>query len=215
MLAALRRGLYFEAVTLTEEDRLRHASYRGNAARAAAEESAPSLESFFSGLEMAAATAPSMPQTLPRVAQLINKTNQFNLTTRRYTEDQVRAMASSPDWWCRWFRLADRFGDHGLIGVILAAEGTRRVARRHVADELSRVGAADGRFMCRLLAVGRAARRSDGRGWRVHPQREERRRQRSLSADGIRGSTRRSSRSTIFSLRDCRFPAASSSVTNR
>ena len=60
---------------------------------------------------------------MPRVAQLINKTNQFNLTTRRYTEDQVAAMASSSDWWCRWFRLADRFGDHGLIGVLLARKG--------------------------------------------------------------------------------------------
>ena len=123
MLAALRRGLYFEAVTLTEEDRLRHAGYRGNAARAAAAETAPSLESFLSGLEMAARHGPVDAETLPRVAQLINKTNQFNLTIRRYTEDQVRAMASSPDWWCRWFRLADRFGDHGLIGVILAEKG--------------------------------------------------------------------------------------------
>jgi FkbH-like protein len=123
MLAALRRGLYFEAVMLTEEDRLRHASYLGNAARAAAEENAPSLESFLSGLEMAARHGAVDVQTLPRVAQLINKTNQFNLTTRRYTEDQVAAMASSPDWWCRWFRLADRFGDHGLIGVILARRG--------------------------------------------------------------------------------------------
>jgi FkbH-like protein len=124
MLAALRRGLYFEAVTLTEEDRKRHAAYAGNAARAAAQQSAASLESFLGGLEMAARHGPVDGQTLPRVAQLINKTNQFNLTTRRYTEDQVAAMASSPDWWCRWFRLADRFGDHGLIGVLLARKGT-------------------------------------------------------------------------------------------
>jgi FkbH-like protein len=123
MLAALRRGLYFETFALTEEDQLRHASYVGNAARAAAEENAPSLESFLSELEMAARHGAVDAQTLPRVAQLINKTNQFNLTTRRYTEDQVAAMASSPDWWCRWFRLADRFGDHGLIGVILARKG--------------------------------------------------------------------------------------------
>ena len=123
MQAALRRGLYFEAVTLTEEDRLRHAAYAGNAARAAAQQSAPSLESFLSGLEMAARHGPVDAQTLPRVAQLINKTNQFNLTARRYTEDQVAAMASSSDWWCRWFRLADRFGDHGLIGVLLARKG--------------------------------------------------------------------------------------------
>jgi FkbH-like protein len=123
MQAALRRGLYFEAVTLTEEDRLRHAAYAGNAARAAAQQSAPSLESFLSGLEMAARHGPVDALTLPRVAQLINKTNQFNLTTRRYTEDQVAAMAASSDWWCRWFRLSDRFGDHGLIGVLLARKG--------------------------------------------------------------------------------------------
>jgi FkbH-like protein len=72
---------------------------------------------------MSARHGPVDAETLPRVAQLINKTNQFNLTARRYTEDQVRAMASSPDWWCRWFRLADRFGDHGLIGVVLAEKG--------------------------------------------------------------------------------------------
>jgi FkbH-like protein len=120
MLAALRRGQYFEAVALTEEDRLRHASYRSNVARTVAERSAPSLESFLSSLEMIARHGPVDAETLPRVTQLINKTNQFNLTARRYTEDQVRAMASSPDWWCRWFRLADRFGDHGLIAVILA-----------------------------------------------------------------------------------------------
>jgi FkbH-like protein len=59
-------------------------------------------------------------QTLARVTLLINKTNQFNLTARRYTEDQVRVMAASADWWCHWYRLADRFGDHGLIGVMLA-----------------------------------------------------------------------------------------------
>jgi FkbH-like protein len=126
MLAALRRGRYFEAIALTEEDRMRHAAYAGNAARAAAEQEAPSLESFLGGLEMRARHGPVDAQTLPRVAQLINKTNQFNLTTRRYTEEQVRAMASSPDWWCRWFRLADRFGDHGLIGVILAQKAPSR-----------------------------------------------------------------------------------------
>jgi FkbH-like protein len=119
-LCALRRGMYFESVAITEEDLRRHESYHSNAARAAAQRSAPSLESFLIGLEMAVRHGPVDAQTLPRVAQLINKTNQFNLTGRRYTEDQVKAMAASPDWWCRWFRLADRFGDHGLIGVILA-----------------------------------------------------------------------------------------------
>jgi FkbH-like protein len=123
MLVALRRGRYFETVALTAEDRLRHSAYAGNAARATAQQSAASLDEFLGGLEMVARHGPVDAQTLPRVAQLINKTNQFNLTTRRYSEDQVAAMAASPDWWCRWFRLADRFGDHGLIGVLLAQKG--------------------------------------------------------------------------------------------
>ncbi len=120
MLAALRRGMYFETVSITAEDAARHASYRGNAARSVAEENAPSLEAFLAGLEMVCQHGPADSKTLPRVTQLINKTNQFNLTTRRYTEDQVKAMATSSDWWCHWFQLSDRFGDHGLIGVILA-----------------------------------------------------------------------------------------------
>ena len=120
MLAALRRGMYFEAVAITTEDACRHESYRNNAARAASAESAPSLEAFLASLEMTCRHGSVDGRTLPRVTQLINKTNQFNVTTRRYTEDQVRAMASSDVWWCRWFQLSDRFGDHGLIGVILA-----------------------------------------------------------------------------------------------
>jgi FkbH-like protein len=120
ILTTLRRGMYFETIALTEEDLTRHASYQSNAVRTAAQENAPSLESFLDGLKMAVRHGPIDVRTLPRVTQLINKTNQFNLTARRYTEDQVHVMAASPNWWCHWFRLADRFGDHGLIGVILA-----------------------------------------------------------------------------------------------
>ena len=124
MLASLQRGMYFEAIRITEEDLGRNESYRGNISRMIAEKNSPSLESFLSDLEMTAYHGPVDAQTLPRVTQLINKTNQFNLTTRRYTEDQVEAMASSPHWWCHWFRLSDRFGDHGLIGVMLAEKGS-------------------------------------------------------------------------------------------
>ena len=61
--------------------------------------------------------------TLARVTQLINKTNQFNLATRRYTEEQVQAMMESAHRWFYWFRLRDRFANHGLIGVLLANRG--------------------------------------------------------------------------------------------
>jgi len=124
MLASLRRGLYFESIVLTKEDMERHAGYRSNVARVALRKSATSLEEFLSSLEMSVEHGPVDEVTLTRVTQLINKTNQFNLTTRRYTEEQVHAMANSPNWWCRWFRLSDRFGDYGLIGVMLVEKST-------------------------------------------------------------------------------------------
>jgi FkbH-like protein len=126
MLTALHRGQYFPALVLTEEDLARHASYRGNVLRRSVQGGAASLDEFLGGLEMVAEFGPVTAATLPRVTQLINKTNQFNLTTRRYTEEQVRAMSQSANWWCRWFKLADRFGDHGLIGVMLAERQSQR-----------------------------------------------------------------------------------------
>ena len=69
---------------------------------------------------MTVTLAPATPFTIPRIAQLINKTNQFNLTTRRYTEAQVQAMANdSAAWGVYSVSVADRFGDSGLTGVAL------------------------------------------------------------------------------------------------
>jgi FkbH-like protein len=120
MLSALKRGMYFESVALTAEDTQRHLSYRANLERRELENKAGTLEDFLSGLEMVAESGPVDALTLTRVTQLINKTNQFNLTTRRYTEEQIKTMSQSPEWWTRWYRLKDKYGDHGLIGVILA-----------------------------------------------------------------------------------------------
>lgn len=58
-------------------------------------------------------------ENLARVTQFINKTNQFNLTTRRYTEAQVGQIAEDPDCWVRAFRLSDRMGSYGLIAVLI------------------------------------------------------------------------------------------------
>jgi len=123
MLDSLRSGMYFPAVVITDEDLGRHTSYRGNRLRREAQQSAVSLESFLAGLEMVGEHGPVNEGCLKRVTQLINKTNQFNLTTRRYTEEQVAAMADSPEWWCRAFRLRDRYGDYGLVGVMLVRRG--------------------------------------------------------------------------------------------
>jgi FkbH-like protein len=75
---------------------------------------------FLAQLNMRAAEVPVSDSNISRVVQLINKTNQFNLTTRRYTEAQVRDNATNPAGWARAFELSDRMGSYGLIGVVMA-----------------------------------------------------------------------------------------------
>jgi FkbH-like protein len=115
----LDRGRWFEALALSEEDRLRAAAYAANARRAELAGAATSMDEFLASLEMTATVGAFDAVNLPRVAQLVNKSNQFNLTTLRYTQEQLRAFAESPRYVTRWFRLRDRFGDNGLVGVML------------------------------------------------------------------------------------------------
>ena len=78
------------------------------------------LGSHLDSLDISVSFGEASTFSIPRIAQLINKTNQFNLTTRRYTESQVRAMADAPDQWhIVDVRVADRFGDLGLTGVAI------------------------------------------------------------------------------------------------
>jgi FkbH-like protein len=127
-IEALERGLYFQATAFTEEDRARSASYHSLAAAAGSYDTGNVAE-YLDSLQMELTWGPVDEQTRGRVAQLINKTNQFNLTTRRYTEAQVSAFMNSDRHWLRWFRLRDRFADHGLIGVMLAEYTTETVWR--------------------------------------------------------------------------------------
>lgn len=125
MLRVLRRGMFFECVQLTQEDAQRHSSYQASVQRQGIEKAAGSIEEFLSQLDLRAEHGPVDARTLARVTQLVNKTNQFNLTSKRYSQEQIRAMMTSPDWWCRWFRLADKFGDYGLVGVMLVHKDGR------------------------------------------------------------------------------------------
>lgn len=118
---ALARAGYFEAIALSAEDRARSSAYRANVERELLRSEAVDLGTFLRELGMVAEHGSFDEANLPRIAQLVNKTNQFNLTTRRYTEAQLRAQANDPRWWTRWFRLRDRYGDKGLIGVLTCA----------------------------------------------------------------------------------------------
>ena len=111
---------WFERLTLSAEDRQRGEFYAAQRERAALEQQVTSKEDFYRSLEQVAEIAPVNGQTLARVAQLTQKTNQFNLTTRRYTEQQVEQMMSSPDWRVWSLRVTDRYADNGLVGVAIA-----------------------------------------------------------------------------------------------
>jgi FkbH-like protein len=110
---------YFEAVAFTDEDRQRAGQYSANNEREALRSSFQSMDDFLRGLRMSVIFGPITPVDLARATQLINKTNQFNTTTRRFTVDEVSALASGQKNITLQFRLIDRFGDNGLVSVML------------------------------------------------------------------------------------------------
>jgi FkbH-like protein len=119
----LDAGKPFFAVSLSAEDQVRAEQYRGEAVRKHLQATSQSLDDFLAQLQLRASCVPVGDKNIARVTQLTNKTNQFNLTTRRYSEAQVRQLAADPESWAGAFQLADRMGDYGLIGVIFSRPG--------------------------------------------------------------------------------------------
>jgi len=116
----------FEGLSVTGEDRARTVQYHGNRAREALRGAATDLNSYLRGLEMRLLWRRFDRVGLQRIVQLINKSNQFNLTTRRHTEADVLAVMDDPDAFGLQLRLLDRFGDNGVVAVA--------IGRRHGDD---------------------------------------------------------------------------------
>jgi FkbH-like protein len=110
---------YFEAVSITDEDRARSGQYQSNREREALKTSATDLGSYLRGLEMRLMWRRFDRVGLARTVQLINKTNQFNLTTRRYSEADVLAVMEDKRAFGAQLRLVDRFGDNGIIAIVI------------------------------------------------------------------------------------------------
>jgi FkbH-like protein len=106
----------FDAPTISAEDRQRGGLYHAEARRKQFKSASLDLESYYRSLEMTVTIAEADDFSIPRIAQLTQKTNQFNLTTRRYTEDEIRRMASSRDYSVLGLSLSDKLGDLGLVG---------------------------------------------------------------------------------------------------
>ncbi len=125
-ISAIADAGYFEALTVTDEDRERTAQYHGNRARDALRRSATDLEGYLRGLEMRLVWRRFDRIGLARTVQLINKSNQFNLTTRRYTEAEVMAVMDDPAAFGLQLRLIDRFGDNGVIAIVIGRKAGDR-----------------------------------------------------------------------------------------
>lgn len=119
-IAAVARHRYFEMAALTTEDLQRSDYYIRNRQRRELESAHTDVEAFLASLEMTARVEPIYNVNLERSVQLINKSNQFNLTTRRYTLAEISQRLASPAWVTLTISLQDKFGDNGLISVILA-----------------------------------------------------------------------------------------------
>jgi FkbH-like protein len=124
-IAALSDGGYFESTLITDEDRLRSEQYQGNRQREALKSSAVDMTGYLTDLKMELIWRPFDKIGLQRIVQLINKTNQFNLTTRRCTEGDVLAIMREPNAFGLQLRLVDRFGDNGIIAVCIGKSSSR------------------------------------------------------------------------------------------
>lgn len=111
---------YFEAASFSKEDRERASLYNANAIRQQGLSQATDIEGFLQSLKMRLEVGPVSKINIGRVTQLTNKTNQFNLRAVKYTEPEVNRLAQDPRSLVLQFRLKDKFGDNGIIAVIIA-----------------------------------------------------------------------------------------------
>jgi FkbH-like protein len=119
-VAALEKGMWFESTGLTVEDQHRSERYQAERKRKEAQSPSKPLDEYLQSLRMAGEVRPFGPEDVPRIVQLIGKTNQFNLTTRRHGREFVIRAAEERDAMAFSLRVTDRFGDYGLVSVLMA-----------------------------------------------------------------------------------------------
>jgi FkbH-like protein len=118
-VAKLKDSRFFELRTITAEDVQRVQQYKQESERKQLLESATDMDAYLASLDMVGTIRPFNMIDAPRIAQLIAKSNQFNLTTRRRTEAEVQTIVNDPRHPAFTVRLSDRFGEHGLIAIVV------------------------------------------------------------------------------------------------
>ena len=118
-LRSVDRGGFFEVTALSSDDLARAEMYKANAKRVQLQECAGSYEDFLKSLQMKATIREFEPVYIQRIAQLTNKSNQFNLTTQRCSENDIANMQASDSFLCLYGKLEDKFGDNGVVSVVV------------------------------------------------------------------------------------------------
>jgi FkbH-like protein len=117
---ALHEDGWFDVLALSSEDLRRNELYRQRAEAEALRAERGGVEEYYRALDMEFRVAPVNGSSLKRAAQLTQKTNQLNVTTRRYSEAELARMTNDPGWIAATVGVTDRFGDNGIVGVMLA-----------------------------------------------------------------------------------------------
>lgn len=118
-IRVLDRGGYFEVTSLSEDDRKRNEMYQANLKREQQQASFADYAEYLRSLEMKGVIRAFEPVYMGRIAQLTNKSNQFNLTTQRFTQAQIEQMAADAGYLTLYGKLEDKFGDNGVVSVVI------------------------------------------------------------------------------------------------
>lgn len=125
----LDRSGFFEVTGLSEDDRKRNDMYKANLLRESQQAEFADYAEYLRSLRMSGTIKPFEKMYLSRIAQLTNKSNQFNVTTKRYTQSEIERVAGTPEYITLYGKLEDKFGDNGIVSVII---GHRKEKSLHI-----------------------------------------------------------------------------------
>ncbi len=128
----LDRSGFFEVTSLTGDDLKRNEMYLENVKRQKLEASFSNYEEYLESLQMKAEIRSFVPMYMARITQLTNKSNQFNLTTRRYTQSEIEEVSADPGHICLYGKLEDKFGDNGVVSVVIGRIDGEKKDELHV-----------------------------------------------------------------------------------
>lgn len=110
---------FFEVTNLSSDDLKRNEMYQENAKRQKLQSSFSNYEDYLKSLDMKGEIQSFIPMYMSRIAQLTNKSNQFNLTTKRYTQSDIEEVAADPGHITLYGKLGDKFGDNGVVSIVI------------------------------------------------------------------------------------------------